>query len=76
MLPKLGIKMSNAKSLKYFKLCDTDGSGEIDIEEFKARRRRRVVAAAASSPPPPPSLSPARRRRAVSLPPSRARASL
>ena len=36
-MPKLGINMSGAKLLKYFKLCDTDGSGEIDFEEFKAK---------------------------------------
>lgn len=24
-----------AKALKYFRTCDPDGSGEIDIEEFK-----------------------------------------
>ena len=34
MLPKLGVKMSSAKALKYFKMCDTDGSGEIDFEEL------------------------------------------
>lgn len=24
-----------AKALKYFRACDTDGTGEIDLEEFK-----------------------------------------
>ena len=35
MLPDLGIKLSEAKALKYFRMCDVDGSGEIDFEEFK-----------------------------------------
>ena len=35
MLPKLGLNMSEAKANKYFRLCDADGSGAIDLEEFK-----------------------------------------
>lgn len=35
MLPFLNINISDAKALRYFRLCDTDGSGEIDIDEFK-----------------------------------------
>ena len=35
MLPRLGIKMSVPKMLKYFRMCDSDGSGEIDFSEFK-----------------------------------------
>lgn len=35
MLVKLNINMSEAKALKYFKMCDCDDSGEIDFEEFK-----------------------------------------
>eukprot|EP00948_MAST-09A_sp_MAST-9A-sp1_P000646 g646.t1 len=35
MLPKLGIKVSEAKALKYFRMCDADNSGEIDLTEFK-----------------------------------------
>lgn len=35
MLPALGIKMTDAKALKYFRVCDADGSGEIDREEFQ-----------------------------------------
>eukprot|EP01038_Epipyxis_sp_PR26KG_P010397 gene10397-13965_t len=35
MLPFLDISISDAKAYRYFKLCDTDGSGEIDIDEFQ-----------------------------------------
>ena len=35
MLPKLGIKMTEAKARKYYNLADTDGSGEVDFEEFR-----------------------------------------
>lgn len=35
MLPFLDIKISDAKALRYFRMCDTDGSGEIDIDEFQ-----------------------------------------
>lgn len=35
MLPYLGITISDAKAFRYFRLCDTDGSGEIDIDEFQ-----------------------------------------
>ncbi|KAG9413174.1 hypothetical protein AC1031_016193 [Aphanomyces cochlioides] len=35
MLPQLGIKLSNAKAIRIFDSCDKDGSGEIDLEEFK-----------------------------------------
>lgn len=26
---------ANTKALRYFRMCDTDGTGEIDFEEFK-----------------------------------------
>ncbi len=35
MLPYLNIVISDAKAYRYFRMCDTDGSGEIDIEEFQ-----------------------------------------
>jgi Ca2+-binding EF-hand superfamily protein len=35
MLPYLNIHISDAKSFRYFRMCDTDGSGEIDIDEFQ-----------------------------------------
>jgi hypothetical protein len=35
MLPFLGVDISDAKAYRYFKICDTDGSGEIDIDEFR-----------------------------------------
>ena len=35
MLPFLNIHISDAKAYRYFRMCDTDGSGEIDIDEFK-----------------------------------------
>lgn len=35
LLPYIGIEIGDAKALRYFKLCDSDGSGEIDIDEFK-----------------------------------------
>jgi alpha-tubulin suppressor-like RCC1 family protein/Ca2+-binding EF-hand superfamily protein len=35
VLPFIGIEIGDAKALRYFKLCDSDGSGEIDIDEFK-----------------------------------------
>lgn len=35
MLPFLDINITDAKAFRYFKLCDTDGSGEIDIDEFQ-----------------------------------------
>lgn len=34
-LPDLGINMSEAKALRIFRKCDTDGGGEIDLNEFK-----------------------------------------
>ncbi|RHY36041.1 hypothetical protein DYB34_001842 [Aphanomyces astaci] len=34
-LPQLGIKLSDAKAIRIFDTCDKDGSGEIDMEEFK-----------------------------------------
>lgn len=40
MLDMIGIKMTTAKALKYFKMCDVDDSGEIDFEEFKVALRR------------------------------------
>lgn len=27
--------MLYTKALKYFRMCDTDGSGEVDFDEFK-----------------------------------------
>jgi Ca2+-binding EF-hand superfamily protein len=35
MLPQIGVKMGEAKALKFYRMCDRDGSGEIDVEEFK-----------------------------------------
>lgn len=35
MLPYLDIYISDAKAFRYFRICDTDGSGEIDIDEFQ-----------------------------------------
>jgi Ca2+-binding EF-hand superfamily protein len=35
MLPFLNINISDAKAFRYFRMCDTDGSGEIDIDEFQ-----------------------------------------
>ncbi|KAF0696245.1 Aste57867_12943 [Aphanomyces stellatus] len=35
MLPQLGIKLSEAKAIRIFDMCDKDRSGEIDLEEFK-----------------------------------------
>lgn len=35
MLPYLNIIISDAKAYRYFRMCDTDGSGEIDIDEFQ-----------------------------------------
>lgn len=35
MLPFLEINISDAKAFRYFRICDTDGSGEIDVDEFK-----------------------------------------
>jgi Ca2+-binding EF-hand superfamily protein len=35
MLPYLDINISDAKAYRYFRMCDTDGSGEIDIDEFQ-----------------------------------------
>jgi alpha-tubulin suppressor-like RCC1 family protein/Ca2+-binding EF-hand superfamily protein len=35
MLPRLGIHVGDAKAYRYFNICDTDGSGEIDVDEFK-----------------------------------------
>ena len=31
----LGLNLSRAKSIEYFRLCDKDGNGEIDFDEFK-----------------------------------------
>ena len=28
--------MNEAKALKYFNMCDTDGGGDIDLDEFKS----------------------------------------
>lgn len=35
MLPFLSINISDAKAFRYFRMCDTDGSGEIDVDEFQ-----------------------------------------
>lgn len=35
MLPFLNININDAKAYRYFRLCDTDGSGQIDIDEFR-----------------------------------------
>jgi Ca2+-binding EF-hand superfamily protein len=35
LLPALGIEIGDAKAFRYFNVCDSDGSGEIDIDEFK-----------------------------------------
>lgn len=37
MLPRLGIDISEAKALRYFRMCDKDNSGAIDLDEFKVR---------------------------------------
>lgn len=34
-LPDLGIKMADAKAMRIFRKCDTDGGDEIDLNEFK-----------------------------------------
>ena len=34
-LKDLGLNLSRAKRIEYFRLCDKDGNGEIDLEEFK-----------------------------------------
>ena len=35
MLPYLEIQICDAKAFRYFKVCDSDGSGQIDVDEFK-----------------------------------------
>ena len=35
MLPRLNIDISEAKTLRYFRMCDEDNSGAIDLDEFK-----------------------------------------
>eukprot|EP01036_Dinobryon_divergens_P023212 gene23212-31534_t len=35
LLPFLNVNISDAKAYRYFRMCDTDGSGEIDVDEFK-----------------------------------------
>lgn len=35
MLPEFGINISLPKMRKYFRFCDSDDSGEIDLEEFR-----------------------------------------
>ena len=37
MLPRLGIEMSAAKALKFFRTCDTDGSGAIEYVDRTLR---------------------------------------
>ena len=34
-LPKMGVVMSEAKALRFFRNCDIDGGGDIDFDEFK-----------------------------------------
>mmetsp|Transcript_28555 Transcript_28555/g.36926 ORF Transcript_28555/g.36926 Transcript_28555/m.36926 type:complete len:1227 (+) Transcript_28555:37-3717(+) len=36
MLPQLGVQMNEAKALKYFNMADTDGGGDIDLDEFQS----------------------------------------
>lgn len=40
MLPLLGVKIASAKVLRYFKYMDKDGSGSIDLDEFRVMRAR------------------------------------
>lgn len=35
LLPYLDISISDAKAFRYFRMCNSDGTGEIDIDEFK-----------------------------------------
>ena len=35
MLPKMGVEMTEAKALRFFRNCDIDGGGDIDFDEFK-----------------------------------------
>ena len=35
MLPQIGVKMGEAKALKFYRMCDRDGSGEIDVSDLK-----------------------------------------
>lgn len=35
LLPYLDVNISDAKAFRYFRMCDTDGSGEIDVDEFQ-----------------------------------------
>lgn len=35
LLPYLDITISDAKAFRYFRMCDSDGSGEIDVDEFQ-----------------------------------------
>jgi Ca2+-binding EF-hand superfamily protein len=35
LLPYLDIAISDAKAFRYFRMCDSDGSGEIDVDEFQ-----------------------------------------
>jgi len=36
ILPYIGVKISDAKSFRYFKMCDTRQCGKLDIDDFKA----------------------------------------
>ena len=36
MLPALGVNITKAKAKRYFRVCDTDGSENLDQEEFKS----------------------------------------
>jgi Ca2+-binding EF-hand superfamily protein len=36
ILPYLNVKISDAKSYRYFKMCDTRKAERIDIDDFKA----------------------------------------
>jgi hypothetical protein len=37
ILPQLGIKVSMPKALRYFRNCDKNNNGAIDLEEFKVQ---------------------------------------
>jgi EF hand len=38
ILPQLGIKVSMPKALRYFRNCDKNNNGVIDLEEFKVQQ--------------------------------------
>jgi hypothetical protein len=35
LLDALELRIPDAKALRFFRICDNDGSGEIDFEEFR-----------------------------------------